>query len=69
VTTTLIVNGCERSSVAGSLAELLEELGYALPRLGLAVAVNEEIVPRTEWPRRAIMPGDRVEIVGAVQGG
>lgn len=66
---TLTVNGSERPSDAVTIADLLEELGYGLPRIGLAVAVNEEIVPRTEWPRRAVAPGDRVEIVGAVQGG
>lgn len=36
---------------------------------GCAVAVNEEIVPRREWGERRIRPGDRVEVLTAVQGG
>lgn len=36
---------------------------------GVAVAVNEEVVSRTEWERTAVREADRVEILTAVQGG
>lgn len=36
---------------------------------GVAVAVNGAVVPRTQWPTTVLQPGDRIEIVGAVQGG
>lgn len=36
---------------------------------GIAVAVNERIVRRADWPERVIKPGDDIEIVTARQGG
>jgi sulfur carrier protein len=36
---------------------------------GVAVAVNDTVVPKREWPSRRIAAGDAVEIIRAVQGG
>lgn len=36
---------------------------------GCAVAVNDEVVPRGAWSERQLRPGDRVEVLTAVQGG
>jgi len=36
---------------------------------GIAVALNETIVPKQKWNETAINESDRVEIVHAVQGG
>lgn len=36
---------------------------------GIAVAVNGEVVPRAAHAATMLAPGDRVEIVTAVQGG
>jgi len=38
-------------------------------RRGLAVAVDHEVVPRGSWPDRELAPGQRVDVVTAVQGG
>lgn len=38
-------------------------------RLGVAVARNQEIVPRSQWAATAIEHLDELEIVAAVQGG
>lgn len=38
-------------------------------RLGVAVARNADIVPRSQWSATAVVAGDDVEIVTAVQGG
>lgn len=38
-------------------------------RLGIAVAVNSEVVPRSRWTGTELDNGDEVEIVKAVQGG
>lgn len=38
-------------------------------RLGVAVALNSEVVPRGSWAATAIKAGDDVELVTAVQGG
>ena len=38
-------------------------------RSGLAVAVNDEVVPRSRWASTALQAGDRVEVLTAAQGG
>ncbi len=49
-----------------TVAALLEALGF--PDKGVAVAVNWEVLPRSEWG--TAVPADaRVEVVTAVQGG
>jgi sulfur carrier protein len=67
--TTITVNGEPRDYEALAIDALLLSLGLDPGRPGIAVAVNDEVVPRREWARRAPRPGDRVEVVGAVQGG
>ncbi len=66
---TLVVNGEPRPYTPQTVAELLEALGLDPARPGIAVAVNDAIVPREEWASRALRPGDRVEVVRAVAGG
>jgi len=63
------VNGRPLELRAEAVRELLEELGYAIAAGGIAVAVNGEMVPRQRWQIRLLKDGDRVDIVGAVQGG
>ena len=36
---------------------------------GVAVAVSDAVVPRGSWATTVVAPGDRIEIVTAVQGG
>lgn len=36
---------------------------------GVAVALNEEVVPRADWAGTPVKDADRVEILTAVQGG
>ncbi len=62
------VNGERHELASGSsLAELLDELHYGAQRI--AVEVNEEIVPRSEYGSHHLQDGDRVEIVRAIGGG
>lgn len=49
-----------------TVAELLETRGF--PRKGIAVAVNWEVLPRSEW-HQTLSDGAKLEIVTAVQGG
>jgi sulfur carrier protein len=57
-----------RVAVDLGLWGLLDDLGLA-GRPGLAVAINEEVVPRAGWPDRPLAEGDRVLIIQASQGG
>ena len=38
-------------------------------RLGVAVALNSEVVPRARWAATPLAAGDAVELVTAMQGG
>ena len=51
------------------LTEALRELGYDAEQQGIAVAINMSVVPRSEWGQTKIDDGDRIDIVGAKQGG
>ncbi len=65
----VLVNGQPLPLRAASIRGLLEELKLDPERPGLAVALNDEVVPRSEWRRTAVRPGDRIEVVSAVAGG
>lgn len=64
----LIINGEERDlSAISSVASLVEQLGLKADRL--AIELNREIVPRTNWDATTLKNGDRLEIVHFVGGG
>ncbi len=63
----LHVNAQPLETQAQTLAELLQELQIAPP--GIAVAVNESVVRRAHHTEFALNPGDKIEIIRAVQGG
>jgi sulfur carrier protein len=52
-----------------SVAELIERAGAGGDRRGVAVAVDGEVVPRSAWDETELREGQRVEVVGAIQGG
>jgi sulfur carrier protein len=47
---------------------LVESLDMASKR-GVAIAVNDEVVPRSRWSDHRLNENDRVEIIRATQGG
>jgi sulfur carrier protein len=66
---TVLLNGSDREVAASTVAALIDELAIPGAPRGLAVAVNGSLVPRSEWPARALAPGDAIEIVRATRGG
>jgi sulfur carrier protein len=68
-TVELWVNGERRHVPAADVRSLLVALGLDPAGRGLAVARNGEVVPRGAWETTALATDDRIEIVGAVQGG
>ncbi|WP_413741936.1 sulfur carrier protein ThiS [Sodalis sp. RH15] len=50
-----------------SLAELLDQLKYS-PE-GAALAINQTIIPRSQWPRHLINEGDDILLFQAIAGG
>ena len=64
----LVVNGATTEVEAGAtVASLVEQLHHD-PR-GVAVAINERVVPRSAWPATPLAAGDRIEVLRAAQGG
>jgi len=52
-----------------TILDLLKEMDVTVREVGLAVAVNEEVVPKSEYGKRKVREGDRIEIVQLVGGG
>ncbi len=50
-----------------SLARVVES--HVSQTNGVAIAVNEEVIPRSKWATTALAEGDRIEILSARQGG
>ena len=54
----------ENTSLDNAISTLqLEE------KKGIAVAVNEEIIPQSEWQKTTLFDEDKIIIIGAVAGG
>ncbi|WP_316752326.1 sulfur carrier protein ThiS [Pedobacter gandavensis] len=54
----------ESCSIEQLFAEVLQ-----IPVQGIAVAINQTIISKTEWPERLLRDGDRLTIIKATQGG
>jgi sulfur carrier protein len=52
----------------GTLADVLPLL-QILQADGVAIALNEVVIPRGEWRERVLGAGDRVFVIRATQGG
>lgn len=60
------------TSVEALLAEYVPHAVHGAPTgraLGMAVAVNGAVIPRSAWTQTFVTEGDRVEIVTATPGG
>ena len=79
-TITITVNGTARAFahgetvsdvVATTTGRLVTPDGQAADgnRLGIAVACNATVVPRSQWSITTLTEGDELEIVTAAQGG
>lgn len=64
----IVVNGEKVELADGATVGQLAEK-QNLPEKGVAVAVNNDMVPRTEWNNRTLNEGDDVIIIRAVCGG
>ncbi len=61
------INNNEVETQATTVAELAQE--QKLPEKGVAVAISNEMVPRTEWAQHALKEGDDIVILKAFCGG
>jgi sulfur carrier protein len=64
------INGKTSSVAADStVADIVRSLGVDENASGVAVAVNDSVLPKRDWASRRLAAGDVVEIIRAVQGG
>lgn len=52
---------------ASTLTQLAAQLG--LPVQGIAIAVNNKMIPRTEWEKFSLQENDNLVIIKAACGG
>ena len=53
---------------SGTLADVLSQLDISRPD-GIAIAVNDNVIPRGEWNNYKLQPEDKVFVIRATQGG
>ena len=64
------VNGETKEVSPGlTLYQLLLDLEIDPSRPGIAVAIDQEVIPRTQWEDAEIQPEGEIEIIRAAQGG
>jgi sulfur carrier protein len=66
----VMLNGESRDLRDGAtVTDAIDAAGAPESRAGVAVAVDGEVVPRSEWTDHALAEGQQVEVLQAVQGG
>ena len=63
----IVINNQPTDTAATTLAELATEM--ALPAQGVAIAVHNNMVPRTSWADTPLHEGDQIIIIKAACGG
>ncbi|MBQ3658356.1 MAG: sulfur carrier protein ThiS [Bacteroidales bacterium] len=63
----IIINSKTQETVSKTVAELAKELN--LPDLGVALAVNSEMIPRDKWQEKLLKENDDILIIKAASGG
>jgi sulfur carrier protein len=64
----IILNGSQEEVAEGAnLADLVARVSNAPS--GIAVAIDDEVVPRHSWDVTTLSEGARIEVLTAVQGG
>jgi sulfur carrier protein len=66
----VLLNGAEAELADGATVQAaVDTLDLPAAGRGVAVAVDAEVVPRTQWDTHKLDDGARVEILRAIQGG
>jgi sulfur carrier protein len=66
----VVLNGAEAELAKGATVQAaIDTLDLPAAGRGVAVAVDAEVVPRTEWETHELTEGARVEVLRAIQGG
>ena len=63
------LNGKSISTEMRTLVDILTTSNISPEQPGIAVALNDAVVRRSEWNTTQISNGDRIEVITAMQGG
>ena len=64
----LLINSEPKDFSGKNISELMQSLQMAGTN-GIALAVNEKVVPKTDWERFPLNDNDKILIIKATQGG
>jgi sulfur carrier protein len=64
----LKLNDKEIEFAGNTLLELMDDYGF-MEKTGIAIAVNETVVPRTDWKNHMLKQKDTILIITPAQGG
>ncbi|MBO4730949.1 MAG: sulfur carrier protein ThiS [Bacteroidaceae bacterium] len=64
---TLTINNTPYETNAATLAQLAEQ--HALPASGVAIAVDNKMIPRSEWAAFTLQEKQKITILRAFSGG
>jgi sulfur carrier protein len=65
---TITLNGSSNEVADGTTMEQLVAV-LSLPERGVALAMNNEVIPRQVWASTRVLPDARVEVITPAQGG
>jgi sulfur carrier protein len=66
----VVLNGAQTDLADGATVQTaVEALDLPAAGRGVAVAVDAEVVPRTQWHTHELNDGARIEVLRAIQGG
>jgi sulfur carrier protein len=66
----VLLNGAQTDLADGATVQTaVDALDLPAAGRGVAVAVDAEVVPRTQWHTHELNDGARIEILRAIQGG
>lgn len=67
MTVRILINNEEKLTASNNVQQLATELN--LPNRGVALAINNKIIPRATWEGTSLSEGDNVTIIKAAFGG
>lgn len=65
----VLLNGEAVQVSSRSVTELLQSRGVDPGKRGIAVALDDAVVPRSAWDSTPVAEGARIEIIAPMQGG
>jgi sulfur carrier protein len=65
----VIINNKSKSLRKGNSLQSLLEKQKLLEQKGIAIAVNDQVVPKAEWNSRILLANDKITVIKATQGG